>query len=241
MAEQKPLTEIMVGDRFWLAYAQEIVRGAVQAPEKRAEQLAGAIAWFWTLYSAAALVVLTVGGTQLPAPAAALVAAPSALLVFAYWMASRVRRPVLLDFDPRIPSEIEAVHAKAAAEKRRALAWAERLTALAACSVVAALVVALLVKPPPTAALSVQADPADSRQLLVSAVTAKNAVVRLTAEAASAPARTASSVTVLERADAAGVLRTRLRAEGLAPYRVTASWQEEGLQHSLALEVKPGP
>lgn len=233
----------MVGDRFWLAYAQDIVRGAIQAPEKRAEQLAAAIAWFWTLYSAAALVVLTIGGTLVPMPAAMLIALPSAVLVLAYWMAARVRRPLLMDFDPRIPSEIEAMHAKAAAEKRSALTWAERLTAAAALSVVAALATALFVKPPPSAALTVQVDPADSHLLLVSAVTAKNAAVRLSAEAPSSPASAASapgSVAVLERADATGLLRTQLRAQGAAPYRVTASWQDDGLQHSLSVEVKAG-
>jgi hypothetical protein len=241
MADQRPPSEIMVGDRFWLAYAQELVLGAVKGPEKRAEQLAVGIGWFWTVYSAAALVVVTVASARPPLPLRLMIAVPSVVLILAYWMASRVRRVNLVEFDPRIPDEIEAAHLAAVREKIRALSWAERLTTLAALSVVAALLSALLIQAPPRVELTVQADPIDPKQLLVLGAMSKDTLVRVTAEAASVPPTAAPSNVVLERTDAAGVLRTRLRTVDSAPVRVTAIWEEDKLRRTASLEFKPVP
>ena len=141
MADEKSLSDLVVGDRFWLAYAQELVRAAASAPDRRAEQLSGAIAWFWTIYSAAVLVVFT---TKTPSFAVSVpLALPVFLLILAHWLASRVRIPILTDFDPRVPSEIEAAHRNRIVEKNRMLAGAEAVTGFAAACVSIAVALSL--------------------------------------------------------------------------------------------------
>lgn len=238
MADEKALADLVVNDRFWLAYAQEAVRNAVAAPERRAEQLAAGIVWFWTLYSAAALVALTTGSARLSTPAAWLVALPSAVLVLAYWTALRVRRPMLIDFDPRVPEEIEQAHHAAAQQKRRLLQRAERMTVGAAASVVLALATGLLGSAPaPAVELSATVDPHHPARLLVWGSVGERALVLLSAQPASAPAAAASAVVWQERADEKGVLRASLPLTGGLPQRVTATWTEDRLERRAALTV----
>lgn len=238
MTDPKPLADITVGDRFWLAYAQELVRGAVSAPERRAEQLSAAIAWLWTIYSSAALVVLVVGGARLPILSSLLIALPSVLLILAYWLASRVRRPIAVEFDPRVPAQVEFAHAQAAHEKTRNLRFAEAAAAIAACSVVLALLTALLGKGGPHAQLAVRLDPADPQQLLVLGSMPNHSEVQLSVRDAAASAAAGGTVSLLERADGQGVLRARLRAAGNGPQRVTATWTDGPLEHSVSILVK---
>ncbi len=240
MTDPKPLADITVGDRFWLAYAQELVRGAVSAPERRAEQLSAAIAWLWTIYSSAALVVLAVGGARLPILASLLIALPSVLLIVAYWLASRVRRAIAVEFDPRVPAQVEFAHAQAAQVKARSLRFAEAAAAIAACSVVLSLLTALLGKGGPEAELAVRADPADPRQLLVLGSMPKHAAVQLSVRDTAASAAAGGTVSSLERADDQGLLRARLRAAGDGPQRVTATWTDGQLERSVSTLVKRG-
>lgn len=232
MSEPKPLADLIVGDRFWLGYAQELVRAAVSAPERRAEQLAAAVAWLWTIYSSAVLVVLGVGGARPPMPAALALALPSALLIVAYWSAARVRRPIPVEFDPRVPVQIEQVHAAAARDKAGQLEAAERWAGVATASVVLALLVALIAPGTPHVELAVRADPADPQQLLVLAAVPADAVVQLSVRPADAGASAAASR--LERADAHGRLQARLPVAGPGPQRVTATWREGTLERSVS-------
>jgi len=244
MAELKPLADLVVGDRFWLAYAQDVVRAAVSGPERRAEQLGTAIAWFWTVYSTAALVALSVAGARLPPLAVAAVALPSLLLMGAYWLASQVRRPIPVVFDPRVPDQIEAAHAQAAAQKARDLRWAEGATGLAAASVVLALGVALLGQRLPAADFEVQRDAADPARLLVRATMPAGAAVQLNVRPADASATAASAasadsgLSVLLRADRQGLLSASLAA-GPAAQRVTATWADGPIERSASRLLDP--
>jgi hypothetical protein len=239
VADEKPLSEIIVGDRFWLAYGQEMVRGAILAPERRAEQLCTAISWFWTIYSTVALAVLTVARPQLPTTAALFIALPSVVLIFAYWKASSVRRAVLTDVDLRIPQQIQLVHAAAARQKRMALSSAEFYAGAGALSVVAALVVALWVPVRPQLALHAKLDAADPLRLLVLAQVPKQALVHIQARAASAADGGGPAVVALQRAADDGSARAELQLASKGAHRVTVTWSVEGLEYRLSTEVKP--
>ena len=242
MADGKPapLGDLVVGDRFWLAYAQEAVRGAVKAPEQRAVQLAGTIAWFWTVYSAAAILAVALGGDRFSTVVSWLIALPSLALIFAYWQAVRVGRPLTFTFDPRVPDEIASAFEVAAKSKQSALRAAERWTTLAGLLVAAALITALLQAPAGSASITASVDPADARRILVLASVPKDTAVTFVARAASAPTSSASSASTLERAGSAGVARAALRAAAAGTHSVTAAWTADAskTRHSMSVDVK---
>ncbi len=234
-----PLAEIVVGDRFWLAYAQDAVRGAVKAPEARAAQLASTIAWFWTVYSAAGVLAIAFGSERLHTPLGALVGVPSALLIFAYWKASVVGRPLLFHFDPRVPAEIERAFTEAAGIKQASLRSAEFWTGAAAVLVVLGLSAAFLLPAPGKTSLTARFDPTDSTRLLVVAEVARDTMVTFTAAAASAPAGAPSSAVALARASREGVASATLRVTP-GDQRVTAAWVDDRAKVDRSMSVNVG-
>lgn len=235
---RQPLVDIVVGDRFWLAYAQEAVRGAVKAPEARAAQLASTIAWFWTVYSAAGVLAIAFGSERLGTPLTPLVGLPSALLIFAYWKASVVGRPMLFHFDPRVPAEIELAFTEAAAIKQAALRSAEFWAGVAAFLVLLGLTIALWLQPTGNTSLTARVDPTDRTRLLVIAEVARDTTVTFTAVAASAPAQALSPPAAISRASSEGVA-TAVLSVSPGAQRVTASWVDKkaNVDRSMSVDV----
>ena len=238
MADEKPLADLVVGDRFWLGYAQEMVKAAVSARDRRAEQLTNGIAWFWTVYSAAALVILT---TRTPAPPLVvfvLLALPMVLLIVAYYVASMVRAPIRIEFDPRVPAEIEAAHRQAVLHKIRALTIAERVTGLAVVCVVVGILFALTTAAPPKTDLQGYVGGQGSDKLLLLGTLPKDAVVRIRVQSAGTTPTPAKEVSQLHRASATGELRAELDVPEAPAYRVTATWKEDMVEKSITIPVK---
>lgn len=238
MPDEKPLADLVVGDRFWLGYAQQMVKAAVAAPDRRAEQLTNEIAWFWTVYSAAALVFLTTRAQAPPLAVSVLLALPTVLLIVGYFMASRVRAPIQLKFDPRVPSEIEAAHRKAVSHKNRALTVAEVITGLAAACVLIGIVFALTATSSPKTDLHGYLGSQGSQKLLLLGAFPKEAVVRIRVQTPGTAAAPAKEVFLLHRASATGELRSELDVPEAQAYRVTASWNEGNVEKSITVPVK---
>jgi hypothetical protein len=239
VASDKPaaLADIVVGDRFWLAYAQEAVRGAVKAPEQRAVQLASAIAWFWTVYSAAGILAVALGGDRFGQLVSLLIALPSLALIIAYWQTVRVGRPLTFKFDPRVPSDISSAFEQAALAKQSALRAAEICTTIAGLLVAIALVTALLQSPAGAPSLAARFDPADKTRLLIVASISKGTPVTFVARAASAPAGVASSASTLEKATSDGRVHASLRVAAPGAQSVTAAWSDDATKTHLSMSV----
>lgn len=241
MPEPKALEDLIVGDRFWLATAQEAVKGAIKAPEDRAAQLTTAIGWFWTVYSSAGLLAIALAGDRLGVWHALLIAVPSLVLIVAYSVAGSVGRPLLFDFDPRVPAEIAQAHGEAALAKRRALKRAERWALLGAVAVVAGLAGAIgLVPRAQGTSLAARINPADRQQVLVLAEVPANAVVTFNAVVAAAGGAS-SSAAVLQRSDDSGTARAMLPLPAAGTVRVTASWTStpDGIERTMSVTLKP--
>jgi hypothetical protein len=236
MAEEKSLADIVVGDRFWLSCAQDMVKAAISAPDQRAEQLTTAVAWFWSIYSAAALVVFTT--RKLPVAIAIPLALPIVLLIAAYWFASRVRVPIHVEFDPRVPSEIEAVHRQAASQKRHLLAWAERFTGLAAACVVVAVMAAVFTESPSKPDFYGYTDRQVSGKLLVGGAFPGQAIVRVQVEPVGTVPSPAKDISQVYRASEGGELHTQLDVPPARAYRVTAGWNEDKIEKTITIQVK---
>lgn len=238
-ANMQNLADVVVGDRFWLSYAQDAVRGAIAGPEARASQLAGAIAWYWTVYSSVGVAVVVFAPEKVNSLASLFIAAPSFILIVAYWYAIRVGRPMLFTFDPRVPAEIANAYAQAAKEKHAALKNAERWTASAGICVTIGLAVALFASDGNSTTLVARFDPIVSTRILVNAKVPKNAVVTFVAQAASGAAGQTYAVSSIERAAPDGTVRSTLNMASRTACRVSASWSDnsENLVHSVAANV----
>lgn len=129
----------LVDDAFWLRRAADLVTGPATLRAEAAARLTSTVGWLWTTYTAA--VVLVARDTTQDAASAIMVALPVGLLVLAYVAATYASMPVTTSFDPLDPAEVRAAYVTAASSGLRRLRTALALTALAAASLVLALVV----------------------------------------------------------------------------------------------------
>ena len=208
------------------------------APDRRAEQLINGIAWFWTVYSAAALVVLTTRAPLLPLVVSMMIALPTVLLIVAYYVASLVRAPIRIEFDPRVPTEIEAAHRHAVRPKNRALTVAEGVTGLAVACVVVGILLALTTAVPPKQDLHGYVGGQGSDKLLLLGTFPKETVVRIRVQTVGTTTAPAKEVSQLRRASATGELRAELDVPEAKAYRVTATSNEDKVEKSIAIPVQ---
>src|SRR5688572_29215558 len=129
MADETPLSEIMVNDRYWLQWARASTDATIDARINAGERLTTALAWFWTVYTAIALVGVAVSNRNFSLALGTLIFLPVGLLIGAYLLATRVLMPVDLQFDPRVPEEIQAAYVAAANKMRSRLRAAYRAAA----------------------------------------------------------------------------------------------------------------
>jgi len=241
MSDPKALVDLVVGDRFWLAYAQDAVRSAVGAPEQRAAQLRTAIGWFWTVYSAAGILALAFGDQQPPGPLGLAIALPSLLLMIAYWQAGEVSTPRFIDFDPRVPDEIAQAHALAAQHKRKKLRNAEAWTAFAALAVGVSLAAGALVRSAAGASVDAHLDARDPARLLVTAEAPPRIPVLVSVSVATGSYESGPAIaSALVRADAAGAVSAVLTVPKAEAYRISAVWRDAKTAkwHTVSTELK---
>jgi len=233
---QRACPGMQIDFALFMQTAQEIVKAAITAPDRRAEQLTSGIAWLWSVYTAVTLVVLTTRSQSLPVGATALLAMPAILLIVAYWFASRVRNPYLVRFDPRIPREIADAHRDAVAWKNRALAVAEAITGIAASCVVIATVGAFVAPTPVKAELHGYILRSSNKLLLAGAFPQHAAVRLLVRTTGMNPAP--REVSLLQLVSATGELHAELDVPQAQSYRVSASWDEDKTERSISFSVE---
>jgi hypothetical protein len=125
----------IVDDRYWLRRAQEIVSATPGRLDATATQLTTAIAWFWSVYTAAALVGGGLSARNLSVARSIALAIPVILLMAAYCAAMWAGVPTELRMDPRVPDEILQQYQQSVTSKRKRLRLALALTIISALSV----------------------------------------------------------------------------------------------------------
>jgi hypothetical protein len=131
-------SELAASDAYWLAKGSEMITATVSKRELAAEKLTSAIVWFWTVYSAAAIF----SGVQARDHAVVfriLLAAPAVALILAYLAALSVLVPIALEFDPRVPRDIQDAYQTAGLTKQRRLRIAFALLTLSSVLVASAI------------------------------------------------------------------------------------------------------
>ena len=232
----------VVNDFFWLKWAADSVDKMDDVRKASAEKLTAAVGWFWTVYTAVAVVGVTFSDRDLPLPIALLVFLPVVSLVVAYLLGVWTLQPVELEYDPRVPEEIRAAYIVAREDRRT-----RGTRALVATIVSGALVIVagVLVAGTNTEDLPAfhasysKAGGGDRGAILTSGRFDKNEAVTLKLTPTGVQGE--KEVAVLETASATGKLRATIPVPmgKAAAYDVTATWGvEDGARHSIARSVK---
>lgn len=143
---EKKQAKPAIDDQFWFDVSKEMVESAISKRNEAAAKLQKFIVWLWGIYTASAAVGIALSKTSYSLPVIILIASPSAILIFAYWLALWVQMPVPTRFDRRIPEEIRNAHRKGVNTKSWKLRCAIVLSLFAAVLVSLALIAASLSK-----------------------------------------------------------------------------------------------
>ena len=240
MADPTPLVDLVVNDRYWLGWARKSIDASHDKRQTAGEKLVAAVAWFWTVYTAVALVGVSLTDRDLPTPAVAVVFLPTLVLVVAYLCATLALLPVDIAFDARRPRAAEAAHTQVMAKKKTRLRWALFFTALGGVTVVLAGAVL-------AAAESAPADPgfvADLETttggsvLLVAGDFPKVDKVTFRVEPTE-PKDGAQSTSFLVRVEDDEVEGRQSLTGSAKSWKVTAVWTAEKVDHTMSKSVAP--
>jgi hypothetical protein len=97
-------------EMFWLSRGAAVVKESPEKLDKGAQQIASAMAWFWTAYSSVLAAALWMSDSHITWQTSLLIAAPAISLFISYSLAVWASLPISLQFDPAAPYEIKAVH-----------------------------------------------------------------------------------------------------------------------------------
>ncbi len=146
MTENKKPVKPTIDAQFWFDLSKKMVEDAASKRNEAAVKLQKFTVWLWGIYTASAAVGIALSKTSYSLPVIILIASPSTVLIFAYWLALWVQMPVPTRFDRRIPAEIRNAHKKGVKTKSLKLKWAIVLSLIAAVLVSFALIAASLSK-----------------------------------------------------------------------------------------------
>jgi hypothetical protein len=214
-----------VDDRFWFERSGEMVKNAVTNRNDAGDKLQATIGWFWTAYTAAAVVGFAVTEKDYPDWAVLLMAVPVVPLLFAYWWAGYVRVPIEVSFDRRIPSEIEESYYKTVTTKKNRLKLAVVFSVVAGLAVVMAILVAALAADEKKEAGSFEAAFNDKprREIVVGGSFAAGTRVLLSIKPKDGAEMTPNAYVVSDT----GELHRTYGVPVAEEYGVTATWDEE--------------
>lgn len=202
-----------------------MVKNAVTNRNDAGDKLQTTIGWFWTAYTAGAVVGFAVTDKDYPVWAVALMAVPVLPLLVAYWLAGYVRIPVEVSFDRRVPSEIEEAYYESVSTKKSRLKYAVILSVVAGAAVVLAILVAAFAAGEKKEAGSFEAAFNDMprREIVVGGNFAKGTRVLIAIKPKGASEATSHAYVVSDT----GELHQTYGVPVAEEYAVTATWDEE--------------
>jgi hypothetical protein len=135
-----------IDDRYWFTFSETLVSKAPEKFEQAASKLQTLVVWLWGLYTASAAVGFGLSGKALAFWPTLLIASASASLIAVYWGSVWVQAPVIVEFDPRSPTEIMKAYGSSVKVKAKRLKITLALSVLAAVMVSLALISASVSK-----------------------------------------------------------------------------------------------
>lgn len=135
-----------IDEEYWFTFSETLIGKAQDRQEQAAEKLQNLVLWLWGIYTASAAVGFALAKKDIPLWPTLLIAAASASLIAVYWGTVWVRVPLLVEFDPRSPTEIEHAYAELIYARNRRLQITLVLSVVAAVAVTVSLVIASTIK-----------------------------------------------------------------------------------------------
>jgi len=234
---EKKIAKPAIDKQFWFDLSKEMVEGAASKRNEAAVKLQKFIVWLWGIYTASAAVGIALSKTSYSLPVIILIASPSTILIFAYWLALWVQMPVPARFDRRIPAEIRDAHKKGVKTKSRKLKCAIVLSLISAVLVSLALI---------AASLSKQAVPHNfeayyqtiQKQDIIAIAGHFPADIKITLRISAVPDASKEYIYITSQS---GELQKNIELDFTADkYDVEVEWQEkDGLVRSLRRTVTP--
>ncbi|MEH2530796.1 hypothetical protein V1277_002828 [Bradyrhizobium sp. AZCC 1588] len=215
----------VVGQSFWLQRGIELRSGAVTSRIATAKSLTTGIAWFWSAYTAVAVVGVSISTRQFTATQSFLLALPAVLLLAAYGAALWSQSHVQVEFMPNSPSSVERAHDEIARRLGRRLVGAALLSAAAVLSVAVAIIVTAISTPAETPVVPkltgmILRREGEEPRLLLSGTAGPDADVRV--EVSNGEGIPPKIVSVPSDKKGAWVLE--MPAPGKGPWTVNATW-----------------
>ncbi len=239
MADLKPLEDLVINPRFWLEQGRKSVESRITRIEDAAGKLLTAIAWFWTVYSAAALVGVALADRDLDAGALIVIALPAAALIVAYGLGTWALMPVYTKFIPESPEDVADEFDKAYEEKRKRLGLSMLAGLIAAVLLVVAVGVTAAATPKAIHSFTVDATFVDGTStVVVGGRFSPSQAVTLKVEPGQNPTPDATSSVLRAQASASGQLDAHLPLVGSAQtWKVSASWTEDDVAKTETIAV----
>jgi hypothetical protein len=228
---------------FWLSLGSKMIGGRFTRIDAAAEKLVAAVAWFWTAYTASALVGISLAGRELEVWRLVLAALPSVVLIAAYLTATNALMPIFLEFDPRAPDDIRSAHDTIQAKKEDRLRAAKGITAVGAALVAVAIVVVASAPAAEadsfSARLESQTD--GSGQIQFAGRIGQGGPIGVTVEvtAVEAPPGAAVPEPMMVMTDESGEFSGLFPEVTPGSYEVQASWSIEEQRRTTSVVVKP--
>jgi hypothetical protein len=141
-AETPKKPQPRIDHQFWFDLSKDMVEQSPSKLDEAAAKVQTTVAWLWGVYTAGATVGIALSKLSYPLWVNILIAAPSVVLIFAYWKAAQAQMPILQKVDPRAPSKIEEAFSEIVASKHKRFNIALGLSLAAAVLVALALVAA---------------------------------------------------------------------------------------------------
>jgi len=123
--------------QYWFDASKTMVQNSSSKRLEAAKVVQTMIGWLWGVYTAGAIIGVSLSDKALPLKATLLIAAPVPILLIAYWLAVWAQVPVAVSFDSRIPESIREAYYRAASQT------ASRLNKALFAAFLAAIVVAI--------------------------------------------------------------------------------------------------
>jgi hypothetical protein len=227
----------VVGPSFWLQRGIELRSGAVASRIATAKSLTAGIAWFWSAYTAVAVVGVSISTRQFTLVQSFWLAIPAVLLVAAYGAALWSQSHVAVEFMPNSPSSVERAHNEIAHKLKWRLIYAAALTALAVASVAVAIVVTAVSTPAETAGVpkliaTVLRREDQQPRLLVSGIAAADATVLIeVGTGEGGPPKNLQT-----GSDKKGAWSVEMPAVGKGPWSVSATWTSANMETRLRID-----
>lgn len=136
-------SDILEQDDFWLAQGRKLITDSIGAQDKAGDALRQGIAWFWSAYTASALISTAIGDRSPTLGITLLLATPSLLLIAAYMLALSIRRPTNTDVFLDSPTSVKDAHELAMRRKSRLIDATMLVVVFAVLSIIAAMVATL--------------------------------------------------------------------------------------------------